>query len=213
LLATTPDECVAISNLPIQVNPRVQANIVADKTSGCSPLEINFNNFSRGQNSDEGSWYKKRVGTETTELISSENITMLHIFNNLSGVDEQYEVIYIARSTAGCTDTASVVITVFADLVPQFEVTPPYQLLPNRTVTITNNTAPGNWDFYWEFGDGTTSTQRDPGTHIYPNYGRYDIILSVTGNNCTARQTETIVIGAITPIVDFEYDPERVAGL
>ncbi|MDQ3536742.1 MAG: PKD domain-containing protein [Bacteroidota bacterium] len=63
--------------------------------------------------------------------------------------------------------------------------------------------------FYWEFGDGTTSTQRDPGTHIYPNYGRYDIILSVTGNNCTARQTETIVIGAITPIVDFEYDPER----
>ncbi|MDQ3536743.1 MAG: PKD domain-containing protein, partial [Bacteroidota bacterium] len=147
LLATTPDECVAISNLPIQVNPRVQANIVADKTSGCSPLEINFNNFSRGQNSNEGSWYKKRVGTETTELISSENLTMLHIFNNLSGVDEQYEVIYIARSTAGCTDTASVVITVFADLVPQFEVTPPYQLLPNRTVTITNNTAPSNWDF------------------------------------------------------------------
>jgi PKD repeat protein len=210
LLAKTPDGCETLSEpLPITINPRVQARIVADNTVGCAPLDVNFSNFSRGHNTSR--WYKRRVGDANFVEFSTNNITTLHTFHNLSGVDEEYEVMYIAYSNTGCRDTATVNITVFADLEASFEADPAYQLLPDRTVTITrpSSNIPDTWDFYWEFGDGFTSTQPNPAPHTYANYGRYEIILTVSGGGCVARHSEIVEIIAIPPVVDFEYDPER----
>ena len=59
-------------------------------------------------------------------------------------------------------------------------------------VTFTNFSL--NADTYaWDFGDGNTSTEKDP-THTYAEAGTYDVTLSATGNGETATRVETINI-------------------
>lgn len=48
------------------------------------------------------------------------------------------------------------------------------------TVTFTNNTQ-GSASYKWDFGDGTTSTEKSP-VHIYPGKGKYVPTLTVSMN-------------------------------
>lgn len=52
---------------------------------------------------------------------------------------------------------------------------PPVICTPPGTVTFTNNSNGGNV-FFWDFGDGNTSTQTNP-THTYNDTGTYTIML------------------------------------
>jgi gliding motility-associated-like protein len=88
-----------------------------------------------------------------------------------------------------------------------FTVTPAIQTLPNATVTISNTTNPGPWTYLWDFGDGTTSTNPSPGSHIYSTYGVYVISLTVDNKECVERFSETVTILAIPPVVDFSFNP------
>lgn len=50
-----------------------------------------------------------------------------------------------------------------------------------RTLEISNTSANG-YQYYWDFGNGTTSTDQTP-SFFYPIHGNYTITLKVTGNN------------------------------
>jgi PKD repeat protein len=51
-------------------------------------------------------------------------------------------------------------------------------------VTFTNlTTGPGTW--LWDFGDGTSSTKRNPLPHTYPSGGTYHVSLSGTRGGVT----------------------------
>ncbi len=69
------------------------------------------------------------------------------------------------------------------------------------TVTFTNTSNPNGTSFFWDFGDGNTSTQENP-VHTYANTGNYDVTL-VISNNCG---TDTIIssVSIITNIIDIE---------
>ncbi|MEM1320549.1 MAG: PKD domain-containing protein [Bacteroidota bacterium] len=60
--------------------------------------------------------------------------------------------------------------------------------------------------YFWDFGDGNTSTQPDP-THTYASGGIYDVILTITyENGCTASWILHICIGGggIVPTPDCQ---------
>ena len=52
--------------------------------------------------------------------------------------------------------------------------------------------------YNWSFGDGSTSTQRNPPAHTYAQNGTYTITLDAANNCCSTRFTQTIVIGEAT---------------
>lgn len=55
-------------------------------------------------------------------------------------------------------------------------------------VVFNNNTLNGN-EFFWDFGDGTYSTDLDP-THLYPGPGTYTVTLIASdSNNCLTPDT------------------------
>jgi gliding motility-associated-like protein len=56
----------------------------------------------------------------------------------------------------------------------------PIVCLPDPVI-FNNNSANGN-QFYWEFGDGSTSTEVNP-SHVYPGPGTYDVNLIVSDSN------------------------------
>lgn len=70
------------------------------------------------------------------------------------------------------------------------------------TTFFTNNSQNGN-EFFWDFGDGTTSTASDP-YHIYTSPGTYDVMFVVGDDNgCFVSDTSylTIEIGAFSGAV------------
>lgn len=69
---------------------------------------------------------------------------------------------------------------------------------PNNAIT--------GW--FWDFGDGNTSTAQNPG-HTYVGGGTYTVTLVVTagGINCTATVSQTLEIGSVgVPVLDL-HDP------
>lgn len=47
--------------------------------------------------------------------------------------------------------------------------------------------------WYWDFGDNTTSTERNP-THVYSEPGRYTVTLTVSKGDASDMQTQTVVL-------------------
>lgn len=51
----------------------------------------------------------------------------------------------------------------------------------------------GNYQFLWNFGDGTSSTEAYP-THFYPNGGPYLLCLTMWDGNCTDTYCDSIAV-------------------
>ncbi|MBL7787588.1 MAG: choice-of-anchor L domain-containing protein [Chitinophagales bacterium] len=68
-----------------------------------------------------------------------------------------------------------------------------------NTVTVHNEARYGT-AWHWDFGDGTTSDLRNPGSHTYLQNGTYTITLT-TSNYCSqVRSEQVVVIGEATGI-------------
>lgn len=100
--------------------------------------------------------------------------------------------IYTVRLIAdfgGCLDTAYSTITVFNKPTANFTAPITNACKPPLTVNFTNTTI-GGVSYFWNFGDGDTSKQRNP-IHTYTSFGFYTVTLIATNaNGCT----DTLVI-------------------
>lgn len=69
-----------------------------------------------------------------------------------------------------------------AGVVSDFEAIDTATCQPPFQVSFSNYSANGI-DFFWDFGDGQSSTLREP-THTYTAYGNFDVKLVVDGDSC-----------------------------
>ena len=72
--------------------------------------------------------------------------------------------------------------TIIIDSVKaDFSVLDPVHCGDNLAASFTNLSGSqfGMNTWLWDFGDGATSAQQNPGTHTYPTYGNYDVSLAV----------------------------------
>lgn len=59
------------------------------------------------------------------------------------------------------------------------------------TIKFTNGSLNAT-SYKWDFGDGGTSTDKDP-SHTYPNVGTYTVTLSATGSSCTSKSNPVVI--------------------
>lgn len=88
-----------------------------------------------------------------------------------------------------------------------FTATPTSGALP-LSVRFTDRSSGSPKSWFWDFGDGSTATQRSP-THVYTKSGVYSVGLMVTywnGQTQTAVKQNLITAGIVTP-------PEAQIGL
>ncbi len=80
-----------------------------------------------------------------------------------------------------------------------------YTLTPTKTCTTSNST------YLWNFGDGTTSTSQNPGSHTYATSGNYTVSLTVTDAlGCTKTVSQTINVGCLPlPVELGSFNVER----
>lgn len=124
------------------------------------------------------------------------------------------DIVEVYLTTTNFANCISIRERFDADVLPQdniaasFDVSPTVQDLPNSTVTITNTTNSGPWQYLWDFGDGTTSPDPNVASHEYGIYGVFTITLTVTSQFCVETFARSVTINPIPPIVDFDFEPE-----
>ena len=71
-----------------------------------------------------------------------------------------------------------------------------YQPIPNEVWVWNLSTGGnGNYQFIWDFGDGTSSTEAFP-THVYGSDGPWNLCLTMTSGNCTDTYCDSVSVDA-----------------
>ena len=79
------------------------------------------------------------------------------------------------------------------------------------TVVFTNTSTLNTTSWEWDFGDGVTSTERNPGVHIYTQPGAYTVTLRVTSPYTSTFWQEPMTIRVYEPAVaDFDSNKRIV---
>lgn len=178
----------------------IRSKVVSLASTGEHQLELNFQ-IPAGQAyeirpSIRAEYYFNAAGTsypyvvpEIVEITGSNQGNAYYYFYN-------WEIEY--GSPCGRTpvvasaDTGSHVtdFLVLADTINQFAIT---------DIPFTDNTV-GATSWFWDFGDGTTSTTQNP-THHYNESGTYNVILSTTGSDgCSDAHQRTILVENAFPV-------------
>ncbi|MBR5166716.1 MAG: PKD domain-containing protein [Salinivirgaceae bacterium] len=191
----------------IEVYPRLRPKFTPDTTSGCDPLTVNFSNQTTGLAEYLWDFGDSQFANETNPA---------HVFNHYETSDQTYTVSLRTTQTAtGCVKTVDTTVTAFSYVLAKFGLTEvsenanggaaavlggctPFEvMLTDSSRNISN----GSWS--WDFGDGNTSTTRQPSSRTYTNdcntapleNKNYTIGLTVTNlHGCENKTQQTIVV-------------------
>lgn len=165
--------------------PPTTAEFDVDPSEGCFPLDVTTNNGSI--NADGYIW---DFGDGTTSTVDNPTHTY----------DEPgtYTLTLIASTEVGCgiSDTVYATVNVFDFPEAAFDHTPE-QTTVFYPVNFDDMSADAS-SWYWEFGDGATSTEQNP-IHLYPSNGAFEVCLTVTNaDGCSNKTCDTIIIEEIS---------------
>ncbi|MFM7017014.1 MAG: PKD domain-containing protein [Bacteroidota bacterium] len=130
---------------------------------------------------------------------TSSSFAPLHAYNTVGN----YNAFVITTDFTNCIDTFYLpqpIITNNASA--DFNVNNPIACL-GSSISFNNLSLYGN-SFYWEFGDGTTSTDTFP-IHTYQQAGTFTVTLKVYNGGCIRTKTAINYISIIDPQANFIY--------
>src|SRR5262245_5231931 len=172
------------------------ANFGASRTRGIAPLTVTFNDTSEGEitawlwNLGDGPQTTQRSPTKTYDNPGS------------------YDVQLTTRGPGGIdSETKQGFITVTTGVMADFDVTPKSGPCP-LPVTFVERSEGQVTSWSWDFGDGTTSSERSP-SHVYADCGSYTVTLTVTGPRGTDTYTKPdfVVVALLPPDASFSATP------
>ena len=150
----------------------VNASLSASDTSGCIPLEVDFNNLSLGNNNYL--WNNGQNNNGTTEQLPT------IIYNNIGNFP--FTLIAIDSQSCNFSDTAIINISTRNDsVIAAYN----FSILSNCDSLLSINLDNQSIDalnYYWDFGNGT-SNLAEPGTYTYSNIGNHTIQLIAENQN------------------------------
>lgn len=198
------DTIVATQKIRVRARPR--ALFTPDKSIGCSPMTVTFNNNSAGSNAS----FIWDFG-DGSPRISSNAPSLSHTFT--TGVLDTFFVRLFASNDCG-TDTATFAIVVNPNRIRLDMAVNGNELFGcvQHTVRFINNTTGAN-RFVWNFGDGSpilTSTKGfDTLVHVYTQPGTYIVTLDASNGCSDTSTTETITV-VKGPSVSFTAMPAQI---
>jgi PKD repeat protein len=134
--------------------------------------------------------------------------TTSHTYTNFTAAPVVLKVKLTTTSFYSCSDVKTVNITVMPVPLPQFTAIPVNQVYSTagNPVTFTNTTNEGTWNWLWKFGDGTTSSDKNP-SHTYTALGNYTVTLLVSNANCSDSIQHQVSVTPLPPVANFDPIP------
>ncbi|MCA6365289.1 MAG: gliding motility-associated C-terminal domain-containing protein, partial [Bacteroidetes bacterium] len=180
--------CTTTATTSVVVNPQPVPQFSGTPTQGCAPLCVNFTDLTGA-----GSWvWNWDFGDGNTGTGSG---TPTNCYTQPGSYDVQLTV---TDPATGCTGTITQTnfVTVFANPVAAFGLTPDNATMVNPTIFFSDSSS-GAVAWNWSFGDllNSASTDQNP-SFAYPSAGCYEITLTVTSaDGCTDIATDSVCIG------------------
>jgi gliding motility-associated-like protein len=189
----TTSQAINISSVPVPgFNPGVNAQCLVGNS-------FVFTNTS--SNAVGAMQYTWSLGDGTIETVRD----VTHSYTS-AGV---YDVNMVVSSSPVCLDSARFPVTVYQNAVANFNVKPVCINLPLSPVNLTMDTLGSPINYSWNFGNGQTSTLRNPPAQIYTAVGSYTISLSVNSEQCpTPLNTITRRVAVDKPKPGARYPDE-----
>lgn len=185
-------------------NNKAMLNFTAGKIPPCTNLTYQFTNTSTASFTSYGprSFYWD-YGDGSPRDTAALNPPRLHTYPSPG----TYKVKLFVRDTSFCNspDSLEKTVRINQTVKAQFS-TPPKGCVPYNAVFV--NTSLAGTDFFWDFGDGTTSTLSDP-THLYTATGTYTIKMVATDTSTCNKIDSTFFTITVYPIpvAAFTYLP------
>ncbi|REJ82276.1 MAG: PKD domain-containing protein [Bacteroidetes bacterium] len=171
--------------------------------NACSSQDTEFENLSTADSISAIIAYNWNFGDPASGANNSSILTdPLHTFS-LPGT---YLVSLISTSTYGCRDTITRTVQVRISSPVTFSYN---AACAGDSVSFINAGSASDSTYFWDFGDGTFSFQKQP-AHIYPNAGFYQAKLTVTAfGGCRSSDSVLLFVNPL-PVASFVQDPACV---
>jgi gliding motility-associated-like protein len=173
----------------ITITEGVVVAFTASSTGSCTvPFTVNFTNQTGG-----AVGYTWNFGNGDTSNVENPTYTYTGAGN--------FSVILTVTDTNGCSIPGTMAGMITTAL-PQVKFNSDTAGCPGKSFKFINRTR-GAVSYKWYFGDGDSSTVPEP-THVYRNFGVYDVTLIATNSNgcdSTVRKRAYINIDSVS--VDF----------
>ncbi|MEZ4827407.1 MAG: PKD domain-containing protein [Bacteroidia bacterium] len=193
LTVTGQGGCSNTRTLSDFVQIREIANgFVADKTSGCAPLDVTFADTTHSPY-PLISWFWDFGDGFTSNLQNPS-----HTYADTG----YYDVTLITSNSMGCTDTLVKHSYISAGIKPIISfAADTNQACALTDIQFINNTIGAN-AFIWYFGDGDTAMSANP-VHGFAAIGDMDVVLTASDRGCwdTLRHADMVNILAPLPVI------------
>jgi gliding motility-associated-like protein len=188
---------VKTQNITVYSKPAVDfsANVV----KGCLPFKVTFTSNSTAGSGNISSYYWD-FGDGSTQQGYSNTQQHTYLSPQLATVS------LTVANNFGCHTTVQKkdIVQVIPSLTASFSADKRILCRETDPVQFTNNSAgPGTLTYSWDFGDGSSSTDRNP-SHVFNRRGIYTVKLTVNSSEgCTVTSTQTGYINVATFTTDF----------
>jgi gliding motility-associated-like protein len=185
-------------------NNKATIDFVPAKTGLCTDLSYVFTNKSTATTATfKANSFIWDFGDGTPRITADLNPPITHTYAGPG----TYKVKLILQDTAFCNAPDSLVKTIrLSPIVKASFITPSDGCVPYNAVF--DNTSAGGLNFFWDFGDGSTSTVDNP-THLYTAVGKYTVkLIAYDSTSCNKLDSTsfTITVNPI-PVPGFTYSP------
>jgi len=201
--------------LLMEVHPMPVMELTMNYEDHCSPVEVEFEAV-EGYHS-----YSWDFGDGNLHITPYNQVTYTYKYDyrdeiiSIEGGDTIYgelktDTVFPIRliivTDFGCTDSLDESILIYPSPVANFFVSPVTQYYPDTEIQLINLSTPGEWSYFWEFGDGNSDNRKDPQQHTYESWGLYDVELTTFSPFCRDSIVKQVQITPPPPVSRFEPD-------
>ncbi|MFI5221662.1 MAG: PKD domain-containing protein, partial [Bacteroidia bacterium] len=174
----------------------ISAAFTPSPWNGCAPQKINCTN-NTANHGQRFYWYENNNLKDT-----SFNFSDSLVIPNL------YRIKLVAIDSATCNISDSITQNVMIDVSSKSvfdwsrDTCSPLVNFYNRTTTFNNQPI---LVYIWDFGDGTTSTDKDPAPHQFPKNGTYVVTLISGSFPCADTSSQTIIYDSLANVLKADF--------
>ena len=222
--------CSATASAQIKVYGMVKALFAIDKAVGCSPLDVNFTNYSIGDNNTLYTW--ENVGTPSAGTIPAANSAKTNFkltYKNTTSEPTIYTSIKLTAERRNTDNSVCTDVMVSTDTItvnPEFKVdytATPLTGCDSLEVTFTNKSSDlrTGTQFKWDLGDGasggsstvqnSSSTFKHIYSHFKPDYQEYQPIL-MGESKWGCRDTISKEKITVAPYINPNFTIDKTSG-
>ena len=180
----------------IVVHKRPTASYTFTPNTGCSPLKVNF--------TDQSTIGDTSIKTYVWDFGDGNTSGLANPVHTFNGGNFTHSLQIIDHN--GCSDFITQPITVFNSPIVDFSAKGETKVCSDTlTVEFVNNSVGNNLQYLWDFGDGNSSTQKEP-LHFYNGFGNYTVKLTVSNSNCSTSTSRKNFVRLTDLKVDFSVE-------